>query len=447
MDAATFARYAQDLTEAQLERVLPAYAELALSAADPIDHLTDLVLRRFGYPGRAPDDRGENISLMEPLLLGESSRHRHDLSNLAADLLAESKEFTGALPPGLRRPLADLVRAMNCYYSNLIEGHDTHPIDIERALKQVYSDDPKKRDLQLEAKAHIAVQYWIDSGGLAGREPVSQAALCNIHERFCSALPDALLWLTNPDTNERWRLSPGNYREQDVKIGSHIPPSPGALPRFMSRFETTYSRLGKLDLILATPAAHHRLLWIHPFADGNGRVARLMSHATLSEALNNHGLWSVARGLARAEAEYKGHLHECDLVRRNDLDGRGQLSEEALAGFTRFFLNRCLDQVRFMRSLMQPDTLRTRWGLWITEQAELNRLPRIATRLLNALLAEGDLGRIEAVELLGLPETKVTETLTYLEEEGVVVPRIDDNRLTLAFPVKLAERITPGLFP
>lgn len=44
---------------------------------------------------------------------------------------------------------------MNCYYSNLIEGHDTHPTDIERALKNDYSNDPRKRDLQLVAKAHI----------------------------------------------------------------------------------------------------------------------------------------------------------------------------------------------------------------------------------------------------------------------------------------------------
>ena len=58
---------------------------------------------------------------------------------------------------------------MNCYYSNLIEGHYTHPVDIERALKDEYSADPEKRDLQLEAKAHIKVQEWIDAGWLKAR--------------------------------------------------------------------------------------------------------------------------------------------------------------------------------------------------------------------------------------------------------------------------------------
>ena len=55
---------------------------------------------------------------------------------------------------------------MNCYYNNLIEGHDTHPIDIEKALKQDDSENQEGRNLQLEAKAHINVQKWMDEGGL-----------------------------------------------------------------------------------------------------------------------------------------------------------------------------------------------------------------------------------------------------------------------------------------
>ena len=116
----------------------------------------------------AQDDRGESIGLMEPLLIGESSRHRTALTDLALELAQKSAGFRRSLPQSLLSSLADLVRAMNCYYSNLIEGHDTHPIDIERALKGDYSNDASKRDLQLEAKAHIAVQQWIDRGALTG---------------------------------------------------------------------------------------------------------------------------------------------------------------------------------------------------------------------------------------------------------------------------------------
>src|SRR5438046_10421079 len=106
-------------------------------------------------------DRGEGISEMEPLLISDGSRHRGPLTDLAFDRTQKSAGFRRSLPPSLLTSLADLVRAMNCYYSNLIEGHDTHPLDIERALKSDYSQDRHKRDLQLEAKAHIAVQQWI----------------------------------------------------------------------------------------------------------------------------------------------------------------------------------------------------------------------------------------------------------------------------------------------
>src|SRR6202140_732526 len=119
------------------------------------------------------EDRGELVSRMEPLSIAEGSRHRGPLIDLAFDLTRKSAGFSRSLPPSLLISLADLVRAMNCYYSNLIEGHDTHPVDIERALKQDYSQDAHKRDLQLEAKAHIAVQQWIDTGALSGGRAIS----------------------------------------------------------------------------------------------------------------------------------------------------------------------------------------------------------------------------------------------------------------------------------
>ena len=224
---------------------------------------------------------GETVALMEPMLIAQGSRHRGDLIDLAVELAAASAGFRRSLPDGVRMALGDLVRAMNCYYSNLIEGHDTHPIDIERALNNDYSNDPRKRNLQLEAKAHITVQRWIDAGGLKDRS-VSMAGIEEIHHRFCTLLPDDLLWIENPDTGERLRVVPGQLRDRNVRVGQHIPVTPGAVARFLAHFENTYSRLGRTEKIVSAAAAHHRLLWIHPFLDGNGRVARLVSHALSS---------------------------------------------------------------------------------------------------------------------------------------------------------------------
>jgi Fic family protein len=391
-------------------------------------------------------DGGERTDLMEPLLIGETSRHRGTLTDLAIELTHKSAGFRRSLPDSLVTSLAELVRAMNCYYSNLIEGHDTHPLDIERALKNDYSNDPRRRDLQKEANAHIAVQKWIDGGGTRGRA-VTTEGLLEIHRRFCELLPDDLLWVTDPDTGERIYVEPGKLRERHVKVGRHVPISPGALPRFMDRFQEVYGHLSRTDSILGAATAHHRLLWIHPFLDGNGRVARLMSHAMLLDALDTGAIWSVARGLARRVDEYKAHLADCDHTRRNDLDGRGNLSEESLASFAAFFLRICIDQVSFMENLVQPDRLRMRILSWAEEEAAMGTLPPRSGSILEAILFRGKLPRADVASTVDLGERHARRIVSALIDRGVLTAETARAPLHLVFPTALASRWMPGLFP
>ena len=393
-----------------------------------------------------PEDRGENIALIEPMLVGEGSPHRSDLADLAIILTDKSARLHSSLPPKIMEALSGIVRSMNCYYSNLIEGHDTHPIEIERALNEDFSADPRQRVLQIEAKAHITVQEWIDGGGLDGRA-TSSAALLETHRRFCELLPEEMLWVGHPDTGEQLPVTPGKLREHDVKVGKHIGVSPGALPRFMARFEAGYSGLGKLDSILAASAAHHRLLYIHPFLDGNGRVARLMSHAMLREALDTGGVWSVARGLARNVEDYKAHLNNCDLPKRNDLDGRGNLSEESLAEFQKFFLGICIDQVAFMEELMQPSKLRARAKVWCEEEMSSGDLPAGSDRIIMALLDRGELNRGEVPGILGLSERSSQRITRAIQDKGIMVSESTRAPFYLAFSAALSGRWLPGLFP
>lgn len=391
-------------------------------------------------------DRGETVSLMEPLLIGDAARHRPPLTDLALELGQKSAGFRRSLPQSLLTSLAGLVRSMNCYYSNLIEGHDTHPVDIERALRNDYSNDAKKRDLQLEAAAHIAVQRWIDEGALNG-SALTADFIREIHRRFCDLLPKDLLWVVDPQSKERLKVVPGELRMRDVEVGTHVAISPGALPRFLSRFEEVYGRLGKTETILSAAAAHHRLLWIHPFLDGNGRVARLMSHATLLQTLDTGAIWSIARGLARNVQVYKAHLAACDLPRRNDLDGRGHLSEESLAEFTRFFLATCVDQVSFMESLVQPDRLRARILLWAEEEIRLGQLPPRSGNILEAVLFRGELPRSAAADIVGSSDRHARRVVSALLDRGVLTSSSTRAPLRLAFPAALASRWMPGLFP
>jgi Fic family protein len=387
-------------------------------------------------------DRAEHPSLMEPLTLSQD-RPKADLDDLVLELVSESASFRSSMPEPFIEALSALVRSMNCYYSNLIEGHDTHPIEIEKARKKDYSDDPEKRNLQLEAEAHIAVQSWIDEGGMTG-SAMSLQNLQEIHRRFYELLPEQLQWTIDPTTKQKIRIIPGALRVLDLKVGRHLAISPGAVPRFMQKYEQTYCNLNRSATILASAAAHHRLLWVHPFLDGNGRVARLMSYASLLHALDTGGIWSIARGLARQQEQKP--LGELRSYRRGDFDDRGALSESSLEEFTGFFLLTCIDQVKFMKSLVRPDQLRKRVIAWANDEISKKTLPPRTTIVLESLLTSGELPRGDIPAMLNLSPASARRVISGLAEKGVLVSETSRTPVRLAFPATLASSWL-GLFP
>ena len=135
------------------------------------------------------------------------------------------------------------------------------------------------------------------------------------------------------------------------------------------------------------------------------------------------------------------------MTRRNDLDGRGNLSEEALAAFTDFFLKACIDQVRFMEGLMQPDRLRARILLWAEEEIRLDKLPPKSGNVLEAVLYRGELPRAYVAGAVGTGERHARRIVAALVERGVLVSDSSRAPLRLVFPAALVSRWMPGLFP
>lgn len=384
------------------------------------------------------------ISRLEPVLPEEG---RKDLEDLATDLVAKSSALTGKLPPALRASMGDLVRSMNCYYSNLIEGHNTYPIDIDRALAGDLDRDPQKRNLQLEAKAHIEVQRMIDAGE-APSPTVSLDFILWVHREFCERMPEDLLWVEDPDTKEKIKVVPGALRDRHVKVGRHIPPDPDQLRDFLDRFVEAYSatHLSKLRKIIGVAASHHRLLWIHPFLDGNGRVTRLFSHAWLRELEVGSELWSVSRGLARNVAEYKSRLIAADAPRRGDLDGRGNLSQTTLTEFCRFFLSTCVDQLTFMESLLEPSALLNRIQIWAEEELRARRILRGSWPLLREAVLAGEFARGRAPELTGYEERRARTVLNNLIDAGYLASETTRSNVRLGLPTKVVDRWFPRLY-
>lgn len=191
--------------------------------------------------------------LMEPMLPEDSAGI---LEDRVAELLKKASYLAGSLRPEIANSIGTLVRSMNCYYSNLIEGHNTHPHDIDRALHDNYSANPEKRVLQLEATAHIAVQEMIDRGE-ATTNPASWETLRWIHQEFYSRLPEELLWVTNPNTHTRLQVEAGKLRTGEVKVERHFPPIANSLPHFLQRFEQAYdpAKLSPIKRVIAVAAA------------------------------------------------------------------------------------------------------------------------------------------------------------------------------------------------
>lgn len=381
---------------------------------------------------------------MEPLF-PETTR---ELDDLVIDLVESASAFGGRLNPILRASVGELVRSMNCYYSNLIEGHNTHPVDIDRALAGDYAREPEKRNLQLEARAHIEVQAMIDRGEMP-HAVMSVDAIRWIHREFCTRLPDELLVAKDPRTGEEAKVEPGELRTRHVVVGRHIAPEPEALERLLTRFSEAYgsSRLSRVQKLISIASSHHRLVWIHPFMDGNGRVSRLHSHALLREYGVGSELWSVSRGLAREVKKYKDLLAAADEPRRGDLDGRGNLTERGLSEFCRFFLSACLDQVRFMEQLMEPRELLNRMEIWTDEEVRSKRLPKGSWPLLRETVLTGEFARSHAEALTGYQERQARSVLSALLDRGVLTSPSPKGKVRLAFPVDVVERWLPRLYP
>ncbi len=367
------------------------------------------------------------------------------------DLVIELSQYSSRLAAGFKTPtilgLSDLVRTMNCYYTNLIEGHPTLPRDIDAALNDHYSEDQTLRDYQIEAVQHIKVQRMIDRDEDPDLNPTDPEYIKWVHLEFCRELPSSMLSIENPKTGEISEIVPGEYRQEGVSVGRHIPPTYTQITDLMDHLNDGYSAARGVNSILAVAAAHHRLLWIHPFLDGNGRVARLISHAMFKRLDLGSGIWSVSRGMARNVETYKSTLAAADSPRRGDLDGRGSLSLDSLTKFCAFFLSACLDQVKFMEGLLSPKELGRRIELYARDEIDAGRLPKGSLELLREAHLVGEIEKNRLTDITGYQDRRARQIMADLVHKSLLVSTGTRKPLRLGFPPEVIERWFPALFP
>lgn len=400
------------------------------------------------------DEYYTSIAAMEPLYPEDANGK---LESLALELVEKSGRLSGAMNPITRLAIARFLRPMNSYYSNLIEGHDTHPIDIAKALNNDYSENKTKRDLQLEAKAHINVHESISTEFVGDNPPIpsSENYLKYIHNEFYKHLPEEFKKSKSVDDDTYKIVVPGEFRTCEVKVGNHVAPHSESVSAYMNRFESFYnptnnSNNSKIKRIISIAASHHRLAWIHPFLDGNGRVVRLYSDSSfMYEKIDASGLWSISRGLARTKETYREKLANADLGRYNDYDGRGNLSNKMLVEFCIYFLTTAIDQIDYMYKMIDTESMIGRIERFADLMVAKNKLKIEAKYILTDVFLKGKISKKEAMRITKTSDKTLKALVDSLVELGLITTKMEGVEMIyyVNYSIKFSPLLFPGLYP
>jgi Fic family protein len=380
----------------------------------------------------------------EPLM--PSDAHMGALLSKAGDLARAATVLAGKrVPPELRT----LLRSMNSYYTNRIEGQHTRPHEIEMALARDFSSNKELAAKQRLAVAHIEAEAALEVryGGEAGAEALySLTGVQDLHRELFGRLP-AQDW----EVAEGQTVSPGALRTREVSVGLHVAPAAASVPMFVERWAHRYGQVRRGEAALVAMAcAHQRLGWVHPFMDGNGRVMRLHTHTLLSALGYTNGLWSPLRGFARGQERYYALLADADSARRGDLDGRGNLSEQALIAWADYVLETCLDQVRFMARMLDFDLIKDRIEATLVFESSVLKtgVRKEALRPLHYLFLSGeDMPRGEFKTMLGLGDRLATDALGALVRRGLLKSDSPQGKVRFGLPQHALRFLFPRLWP
>ena len=374
------------------------------------------------------------------------------LRDLAQDVIAASARLEGRVAAETAAVLGDQLRLLNSYYSNLIEGHKTTIPDIESALQNRFDPDPDKKYAQELCAAHVQVERSFMRR--LGSEPrpniCDRPFLCDLHADFYAHLPEAHLYTHTVDGFTRFPVKPGQLRDVDVSVDGRSLHGPDCrdLPDLLSLFATAYdpSRWHGDDRLIAMAASHHRLTWLHPFRDGNGRVARLFSGLYLAASgINKSNLWSLSRGLSRNKKQYMFELWATDSP---DENGGHYFNEDLLTDFCEYFLGVCLDQIGFMENLLRLDQIESRID-WYVQSRHRQSRPSIhpeAAKLLRAVFMRGTIARGKAPEILNTSERSARRIVSGLLEEGLLQSPSHRAPLTIGLPLTALPYYFPDLY-
>jgi Fic family protein len=378
-----------------------------------------------------------------------------ELLELAEKVCIESAKIASGYNQHVVNAFRDVLRVTNSYYSNRIEAESTHPVDIEKAMRKEFSTDSKEKALQELSLAHIKTQKFVEEYSL-NHNVIDRDFIKDIHRLFYSA--DGMEKFTTLEyQGEMIIMIPGKLRVRDVAVADHIAPASDLIDTVFNYYEKEYTKVYSASTkslkLLAAFSAHHRLAYLHPFLDGNGRVSRLYLDAMLwSMQLEGYGLWNISRGVARDVKEYQNHLAYADMKRQGATDGRGELSLRGLEGYLGYMLETSLDQIAFMGQGLRLDQLNERIRKFVRFSQEgmyhnKEALPKYSEVLFSHLLLNGELQRRDVPLILGKSVSTATKLVSTLTKMGYIESKHSKAPLHLKVNSFFASQIIPELIP
>ena len=198
-----------------------------------------------------------------------------------------NKEVVNSLPitPKILASLRESAKLITTHYSTMIEGNKLNEKEIAKVVKIKSKIKPKQRD-EKEVLGYYAALEHVHQ--IAAKNPL-------LNEKIIQTIHAIVMSSGNP------KAKPTSYRDgqnviRDSASGAivYMPPEAKDVPIFMLEMINWINKeLAKKDLPLPIIAAiaHYQFATIHPYYDGNGRTARILT--TLILHLSGYGLKGI----------------------------------------------------------------------------------------------------------------------------------------------------------
>lgn len=184
--------------------------------------------------------------------------------------------------PAVADELRASARVGTVHYSNLIEGNELPVIAAERAARGALAPDTRaKIELVNYVNALDLIDERVDSGTLE----LTPGFLKELHGVTTKVLGREDDPHFKPHHEGQWRNGIALVVDRITgKVMHEGPPAGEVEPRMQSMFEWMHNKLasgGDEQPFIVAGVMHYGITDVHPFADGNGRVARLFQAAVL----------------------------------------------------------------------------------------------------------------------------------------------------------------------